>query len=271
LNFLRMKMQVDIKSNLAKYLPSAFALLGKNSIDWNKITANYNAVLIERKKRMNDLNVKTIQREACIFDIITEAFYNKSFPHYALLDFFNSIFFELSKITTKTEKNLIKNTLYHVLISTDKNYLNFIGEFAVLWMLKKAGFMLFDVEHPLNEFVINSKRIDFVMTKDNKVYGIEVVNIHLPDAESLLSKEAIERVLQKIRDKLKTKNHASTKLFYLIPVLWGEFEAIKLVMQYLHENEITFVNTLEPVAYLSFTRSDNKTIKYRFGKIKIDQ
>lgn len=223
---MKKEIEIDIKNNLKKYLPSIFLLLGNNSINWKKITEKYQEILYSRKEKLLKSEKGVIHVEACLLDVISKVV-QQDYSFLNLLKLFDETFFNLSQKTTIFEKKLLKQTVFNVLVNTNKNYLNFIGEFLVLNNLKNAGFELLKTEEPLSMGEEESTRVDFTVKIKECVLLVEVLNIHLPD-KATLTDELIERLLiQKITHKLIAKQKDSHNKFNLIPVLWGEYEAIE--------------------------------------------
>ena len=128
------------------------------------------------------------------------------------------VFTNLAEKTTLKEKKLLSKTIYFALTNIDKNYLNFIGELAILNLLKNADFELLQTEFPLSDNH-ESKSIDFLVFKEGKSSLLEVVNIHLPESK-LLTDNYIERLLdQKIIGKILNKSNDSNIKFSLAPVI----------------------------------------------------
>ncbi len=263
-----MELEINIKDNLRQYLPSIFLLLNENNIDWKNITIKYQKELNSRFLKLNDAKKngkETIQIEACLFDIITRVAVS-DISFFNLLKFFDDLFINLAAKTTEAEKKLLRTTIYNLLINTDTKYLNFIGELAVLNNLKNTGFELLQTEQPLTSSK-ESTKIDFTVKQNNKILLVEVYNIHLPEAINLDYNEIERRLIQKITDKLEKKQKKSDKIFYLVPVLWGEYEAIKLVNNYYIKSKREFNNTMYPSAYVSFNCKDGKKSIVKFGTI----
>jgi len=260
-----LNLEIDIEGNLETYLPSIFSLLDKEKINWIKISKQYQKELEYRKNKLFHLGEKEIVVEACLFDVITQVLKGHS-KYLDLLRFFNEIFLNLKKKTSVEEKKLLKTTIYNLLINVDKNYLNFIGEMAILNNLKNDGYILVAIEYPLNAESDNSKSVDFIIQKGEKYTAIEVMNIHLPIIEEF---NDVERsVTQKIRNKLNTKQKGAKYQFILAPVLWGEYNVLKLINQYYEKNEFPFNDVLFPMAYQSYLKKDRKESRFIFGSIK---
>jgi hypothetical protein len=259
-------VEIDVKNNLQQYLPSVFSLLNDQKIDWVKISKKYQTELFSRMEKLSKSGEKTISVEACLFDIVSKVV-QSDYSYHNLLKFIDSVFENLTDKTSDEEKSLLRDSVFHVLINTDKNYLNFVGEFAVLNNLKNAGFTLIQTEEALNDSKKGSTKVDFTVNRNNKTLLIEVVNIHFPDA-SELTDELIERKLtQKITDKLYNKGKQSKKVFYLVPVIWGEYKTIKMLCEFYQKSGIKFENTFTPSAFMSYTSKDDKSSKIKFGTI----
>ncbi len=174
---MKKQLEINIKDNLQEYLPSIFLLLNNENIKWDKIAMKYQDELYSRlskskiAKEGNDIT----SYEVCLFDVITRVVMG-DFSFYNLLKFVDDIFRNLAKKTTEAEKKFLKDTMYNVLINTDKNYLNFIGEFAALNNMKNEEWELLSTEQPLTD---NKKSIkaDFEIRKNSITLLVEIVKM----------------------------------------------------------------------------------------------
>jgi hypothetical protein len=93
-----------------------------------------------------------------------------------MVTFFRGTLEQLSRCLDSAGRRKIKDTLYNLLIETNLNYLNYIGELSVLNVfLWKGAFRLHAIESPLG----NGNEADFSLEPMNggKPTLIEVVNI----------------------------------------------------------------------------------------------
>lgn len=253
-----------VKSNIAYYLPALIKIIGESDFDWPYIDTLFSKKLNEREKKAN--GDKTIEIEATIYDIIIEVKKGNKQAH-RLLDFLQKLMEELSINLNDKEQKLIKKNLRDFLTTFDKGYLNFVGEIAVLNNLIKSGtYRLESVETQL----LSNKKIDFKLKtiSNDKHILVEVVNIHLnseriKNEETQIQKFFTHRLTGKIESK-----ESGTVDFFLIPVLWGAAEDIKIYSDYFMKNKMHLSNVLEPVSFMTYIDPDNHDcFSHKFGNV----
>jgi hypothetical protein len=151
----------------------------------------------------------------------------------------------------------------------DHNYLNFLGELSVINLYKKnLGYRLVKTETPVNLSVKNGVKIDlhFYDPATQKNQFIEIVNIHL-SKENTKDVESIHRLLAvKINEKIEATLIKGNPHIFLIPVLWGQFTEQKAVWNYIKNETPIFLNTIDPVCFMTFTDQDNNRV-HKFGTL----
>jgi hypothetical protein len=260
--------KINIKEKLVFFLPSIFALLGEQEIDWDSVSEKYEKELYSRIARMEEAKkngLDSIIFEACLFDIIVEVFKQRK-GHEIFLNFINEVIVNITKTATSEEKARLSKTIYNLMINTDKNYLNFVGELAVLNLLLGYGFKLERTEEPLYADFDESARIDFTLSKDGKPLLVEVYNIHLSDSKELSEIEIQRLFSKKINKKRLKKSKGSERVFYISPVLWGDYKTLKRINQY-YNDKWNFKDTLYPAAFMSYSHKNGKHVRTVFGPI----
>lgn len=257
----------DIENRLREFFPVLFELLDNNSIDWNTVnkafTKKFEYYQQHQAKKETPLRI-----QASFYNIITDAIKNDK-GAVRLIDYIQKLFEELTNLLDREEKTLIKGNIFGMLTNMDLKYLNFLGELSVLHRLKKTlPIKLIATESPLEKGQRDGVKIDFLISniETNKCHLVEVVNIHLND-KNTLDADAIKNLLhQKIGEKLSKKGLKRVGDIHLIPVLWGQWNDIKQVVDYYSFDKPQFENTTTPVCFMTFT--DQKGVMvHKFGTI----
>ena len=260
----------EMQSNLRRFMPSILELIGDQDIAWSSINTQYSerhALLIEESDAMIPINGGSIRINASIYEVIFSATTLGNRQAFGLFNFCNEMFTDLASKLTDEEKKSIRPNIYSVLTNLDCNYLNFVGEMALLNSLLTNGeYKLLGVEY---EFP-NEKRIDFKLLKvsNQTIVLVEVLNIQVNSERVERNNSAITRFLTKrVTDKVKDKTEGLTspEKFIIVPVIWGTAEALKIYSDFFKENKLELENVNEPTAYITFT--DYDFYFHRFGKI----
>ncbi|GET24150.1 hypothetical protein [Prolixibacter sp. NT017] len=194
-----------------KHCPTIYALTKKAKIDWKGLDYDFEA---------NHLKLG-IATEANIVGLLLHAESGEQFPIYFLryCEFLAKNLQKISKEKRKFREILIgKITNFK-----DLNYLNPIGELAVLKKLTDYGYELIRIEDKI--CFPSAKPKDFLFrTPQNKEILIEVVNIHIKDDFQTLNNLKIF-LFGKMKEKIEKEtvgidlSEANDKLFFQ-PVLW---------------------------------------------------
>lgn len=253
-----------VKENIRFYLPAITDIVGEMDFGWERIDKLFSDELIKRTAKAND-NGGTWKVKATIYDIIIEV-KKQNLEAIRLLSFFQRLLEELSMNLTAEEKKIIRKNIRDFLTSFDVRYLDYVGELAVINnLIKSKIYRLGNVETKL----ASEKRIDFKIkkTEDGKLYLVEVLNIHL-DSKKVENDEGKIKIFlnHRLAKKIESKN--SDIDFFLVPVLWGGWQDIKVYSDYFKKNKMHLTNVLEPVAYVTFTDPKNETFYFhRFGNV----
>ncbi|WP_126970223.1 hypothetical protein [Gynurincola endophyticus] len=251
-----------VKDNIRFYLPAINDIVGDTDFGWGRVEKLFSD---ELKKRTVKANGATLMIEATIYDIIIEV-KKQNLQAMRLLSFFQRLLEELSINLTSEEKKIIKKNIRDLLTSFDLKFLNYVGELAVINnLIKSKNYRLEYVETKM----VSGKSIDYRIKKleNGKLYLVEVLNIHLNSDKVENDEEKIKTFLNhRLAHKIESKK--SDKNFFLIPVLWGGWQDIKIYSNYFKKNKMHLANVLEPVAYVSFTDPKDKTFYiHRFGNV----
>jgi hypothetical protein len=262
-----MAKQNLVKENLQLYIPSLMEMVGENDLNWDDIDNKFEKRIQQRIKEINESEQESMIIQASIYDIIVEAKKNSNQAK-GLLVFLNRLFSELNLLLSIEAKRLIKSNIWNMLTALDTQYLNFTGEIAVLNNLIKSGmYDLADVEPKLP----NGKTIDFKLRRisDNKFLLVEVFNIHVDSSRVDPNQTDIHKFLShRISKKIAIKGDGlpSDLQFFLVPVIWGGLDAIKVYSEYFQKNKLEIANICEPVSFAM--RSDGMGYyEHRFGNV----
>jgi len=250
-----------VKENIRFYLPAIKNIVGED-FNWELIDKLFTDELTKRTEKANG---GTLVIEATIYDIIIEV-KRRNLQAMRFLSFFQRLLEELSINLTIEEQKLIKKNVRDFLTRFNLKYLDYVGELAVINNLVKSKiYRLENVEAKLT----NEKSIDFKIRKveDGKLHLVEVVNIHLDSSKVESDDEKIRKFLNhRLRNKIESKK--SEINFFLVPVLWGGWQDIKVYSEYFKKNKMHLTNVLEPVAFATFTDPKNEIFYFhRFGNV----
>jgi hypothetical protein len=256
-----------IEKRLRDYFPVLFDLLGNNSIDWRAVTKAFTKKYEEYQKLQEKRDIP-LRIQASFYNIVTQAIKNES-SAIRLLDYIQLLFEELTDILDEKEKKLIKNNILGMLTNLDLKYLNFLGELSVLLTLKKTlPIDLVGTEIPLDPNKSSGVKIDFLIRNNQtgKEDYIEVVNIHIKKKHTENDDSIKYFFHQKIEQKLLKKELNKAENVHLIPVLWGQWDEIKPVVDYYSKHKPEFPNTTIPTCFMTFT-DQNDFVVHKFGAI----
>lgn len=257
---------LDIKGRIQQYIPALIELLGNETISWGRITNQFKKIFESRKQKYI-ANNNYLEIEASLYDIII-ATINGNKQAEILFIFFNRLIEELIQFVPREHIGKLKKTVYDLLTNFDKNYLNFIGELAILNNLLKSGnYFLEDIEYPLG----NGNSIDFKFynISSAKSVLIEVVNIHpkqdLPDSFHDINAFLSKRINDKVLNKKKNLNVSIE--FILTPVIWAPIKDLYRIYNFLKAGEhLSIMSSIEPSAYACF-HDENGRVNYKFGRV----
>lgn len=262
-----MTPRINIQERLRVYFPILFELLDNNKIDWKAVGKTFTKKY-EQYQKKHEETTATFQIEASFYSIITAAIKREK-GAIMLLDYIQKLFEELTDKLDSNEKKQIRKTIFGFLTNIDAKYLNFLGELSVLNQFKRrTDFKLIQTEAKILSSKKNNTTIDFkfLNTSTNSFEFIEIVNIHLNE-KNISSEESINNLItQKISEKLLLKGIKEFPKFFLIPVVWGNWEEIKSVEQYYLKYKPSFQNTGIPVCFVPFTDPNGKLVQM-FGTI----
>lgn len=253
-----------VKENIRFYLPAITDIVGDTDFGWERIDKLFSDELIKRTAKANE-NGGTWTVQATIYDIIIEV-KKQNLEAMRFLSFFQLLLEELSMNLTAEEKKIIKKNIRDFLTRFDFRCLDYVGELAVINnLIKSKTYRLENVETKL----ASEKSIDFKIkkTEDGKLYLVEVLNIHL-DGDKVESDEKKIKIFLNHRLTKKIESKKSDTNFFLVPVLWGGWQDIKVYSDYFKKNKMHLTNVLEPVAYATFTDPKNEKFYFhRFGNV----
>ncbi|WPQ65209.1 hypothetical protein SIO70_10170 [Chitinophaga sancti] len=252
-----------VKGNVAFYLPQLFEFIPESESFWNDADKRFKNKIQERLTLAAGEN---IQVEITIFDII---FLVKqgNIEAFRFLNFVRKMFSHLFNNLQPDERTMVKKTFKTILKKLDLSYINFVGELAVLNnIMSTKKYRLETVEASLTDSL---NTIDFKVRdlKTNESHLVEVVNIHIDSDKVQTNPELIKAFFtHRLSKKLKSKQ---TQLpFELITVLWGKWQDFKVYTDYFKQYPMHLDNVREPMAYLTFTETDNGSkFENRFMRI----
>jgi hypothetical protein len=258
-------LQVDVEPKLREHFPILFELLEGERLDWGKINTKFSETHLKRLTDFIHGNNELI--EANFFDVLTE-YWKGNKQGIRMLNFFRSLLDDINRNLDIADKKKIKKTLYNLLIEFDLNYLNYIGELAVLnSFIRNREYRLNRIESPLG----NKKKADFLFDRcDGKgPVLVEVVNVRprvFPQDHSglkILFEEKFEE-----KNLLKTGGDLRFLKYFLVPVIWGTSEELKRTADFIKVGpKINMPNVTELCAYCTFDDDQENGIIHKFGTL----
>jgi len=255
-------MQVDLHTNLRRYMPAMFRLLMEDGLSqdkWDNLNRKFVSTY-QKRIALQTKSKKPLIVEANLYDLISSTFHNDK-SALRFVGYIDIIFKLLGNNLFPEEKLMVTETLYNVLVSHDHQFRNYIGELSVLnKAIEKRTYNLIGVER---DSIAQGTTADFTLLNNQtgKTELFEVVNIHLNNSQKIKG-----RLFRKIKEK--TCKQANYTPFTLIPVLWAEWKILKEVEQlYITGNGVEMEGVNEPFAFCAFSDENNKPI-YRFMPIK---
>lgn len=258
---------LDIKGRLNSFFPEFAQLLDGNYLDWAKVNECF-ARKGNQYYKQYELTNETFRIEASIFNIITGSIKGEADAQ-RMFGFIRNLFIELINSTTKDEREEIVPALYGMLTNVDMKYQNFLGELAVLNLLKsQMPLTLIQTERPLLLNDPKGTKIDFnfVDRESKKEWLVEVVNFRVFEKDIASDKDTKKLLRYKIKRKLLRTGITKSKAFMLVPVAWGTWDKIKKLADYYEGNNPQFENTTIPVSFIPFSDPSGKSV-YRFDAI----
>lgn len=253
-----------VKLNVSLFIPSLLELVEERIFPWDKIDKLFRA---EIKKRTLLANGESIKVDATIFDVMIEAKKNNT-TAIGYLDFLNRLFQELSDNLTPAEKAFTYTIIANILSKHDKGYWGYVAEVATLNnLIKSKSYRLVACEVQLE----GTRPIDFKLLslKTNSVVFVEVLSLHL-EADKIDEDPDLIKAFYKgrIAKKMQNKgiNPESHPNLYLIPVVWGDKNAIKRYSNFFKNNSLDIKNVLEPLSYITYS-NDNGYYEHYFRTI----
>lgn len=258
-----------IKNKLEKVFPIIFEITDEIPIDWEQVYDTFNNKFEYYKSIWERKNNLPFRIQASFYNIITEAVKGDA-SAIRLLDCIRFLFGALNKSLDKTEKKLLKNSVFGFLTNMDSKYLNFLGEllFVNYIRITKPGSKLVATEEPTDSGDKEGPKIDFrfINYSNEKHLRVEILNLHLNE-EKEWNEEEIERLLaQKITEKLNSKRIVNRADIILVPILWGKWDHVQKIARYYEERGIEFGNTFTPFSYIPFADQSGNS-EHIFGTI----
>jgi hypothetical protein len=259
--------KLNIQGTLRRDLPEFFKLLDNNGLDWTTVHecfANRGNQYHQRHRTTG----KTFQIEASIYNVITESLRGEA-DALRMLGFMKELFINLASKTTLEEKTFLTPALFGLLTNIDAKYRNFLGELAIINRLKNEWpVTILQTERPLILSEPEGPKIDFhLVNRDTqKEWLIEVVNFTMKESNTVSDQKIRTFLKRKINHKLRDTGIKKSKAFILTPVVWGNWDKIKILADYYQRFNPKFENTIIPSTFVPF--SDNNGVAvYKFGSL----
>lgn len=260
--------KADAKGILALAVPNIFNVIGNTYFNWDVVTMKFKEIYHDRVDRYRSEKVEVLYGlSKNIFDVLID-WHKGEDSNVALVEFYQETLFKsLGKLLDEREKELIKEIVFKMLLCYNIEYLNFVGELAVLMKFKEAGYTFLDYEVLINDDKPMGRSIDFLIEKDSKKFCLEIECCHLVETETI--KENINKIRRKVSRKINRKIRICTdesKTILLVPILWGSHKLMTDVYKDMEEHKLNFYNTFP---FSSYGRYNYKGKNYfKFGRIK---
>lgn len=255
----------NVKKNLEHNMPSLLKLIGNQNISWTQINTGLYDHIQKIRKELDQSEKSAIERNTTFFSFLVGKTQGKIETE-PMFDFFETIFSQLNERLLKNELIHIHKMVKAVLTNFDYNFLNFIGELAVLNAYKSSGkYSLINIEEKV--YSHKDVKADLFMRResDKREFLVEIVNIHLENRNLNDPSKIKQHIEHKIQTKIeKTFFESPKRDIYIQPVVWIESkEQIEFVSEIYRNNEISIDNVYVPMCYLTF-KLNNGTFEHRF-------
>lgn len=247
-------------------MPSLIELIGDKNISWTSV----NRLLFNHVRESHDkalLLGGEIIKDANFFTILKNKYEGNGLSD-AMFDFNNFIFEKLNELLSKEEKSLLQSTILNIMTDMSRDYLNFIGELAVLYAFKASEkFTLLRVEEKLHPDKNTSADFLFKNKQDGADLLIEVLNLHI-EKQDFSSLEHLKFWLDsKYNKKKRDKFVNDEKEVFIQPVIWVKSEEQLQNLEKLYcetDFSIDYVNT--PMSMLTYL-IDGSSYEHRFEPV----
>jgi len=260
----REESKYDIQIFIRNYMADFYSLIEVQSISWNNINRIFGNHLNKVKKQFNK-NGRPVLRDATFYSVVISKI-NKDGKGDGMFDFYNSLFYSLSLHLDESQKKLIHKTLYNILVEVDKNYLNFIGELAVLnAILKTKQYEFKNVEEKIKFGSNVSADFLFIDKQTRLEQLVEVVSIHLEDKELKNEQRIVNHIKSKVTEKINNKFIGTDRPYLIQPVIWTrDIDDIDFLKKLHKRGEIEIQNMNSPFVYYTFLV---KTYEHHFERL----
>jgi len=262
-------MKYNIELAIKKHIPSLIELLGDNKISWTSANKKFEKHLEKLKLKVQE-NGNGIIVDANFYTLLKNKIF-KIVESDAMFDFYVSRFENLNESLNASEKKLISQTILNFLTEMSRDYLNFIGELAVLDFYKTTfNLDLIGVEEKVHSN--SSVTIDFLFktTKGEGKLYLEVLNLHIENLD-FQSNEKLQYWLEsKFNKKEKSKNLRDADKVLIQPVIWTkDLKQLEMLEQLYDNGKIPNEKVNIPLGYASFYIRDKHEYEHRFEPVSM--
>lgn len=258
------QIKYDMKKALEEYMPSLIKLIGKKEISWTSINKGYRNHVINLREKLENSNTDVIEKDTTFYSFIIGHILGRE-ETIAEYNYFNHLFSQLYERLSEEELDLIHKMITPLLTKFDFNFRNFIGELSTLNAYKSTGnYTLLNIEE--KPYSQNNVSADLYLKRndDNKLYLVEIVNIHLERRDIEKLNELKLFLNSKIKEKVKVTFYNFPKCdIYIQPVVWVKnIEQVKLISELYKGKHIKEKNVFEAMIPLTF--KDQNSFEHRF-------
>lgn len=259
-------LRFDVKNGIERHIPSLLKLLGNQNISWNSINKGLDKHITKLHSELTESKEEEITKGVTFYSFLIGNEVNRK-ETAPMFSFFNNLFDELYNRLDQKELLHLHKMIKFVLTNYDYRYLNFIGELAVLNTYKSTNkYFLLNIEERV--YSQNRVKADLFLKRkdDNLEFLVEIVNIHLEGKQIINREQIVERIKQKILEKINCTFFTSPKKsIYIQPVLWFEsLKQIEITANIYKNSEIHFYNVFIPMCYLTYKLNDNYEHRFEY-------
>ncbi|MBL7921141.1 MAG: hypothetical protein JNJ40_12560 [Bacteroidia bacterium] len=262
------RLTYNIESVLKLFMPGMIDLLSEQQISWSSINKVSKAHMQKIRKEIESTG-KMVEREVTFHSVIFGKLTRDNGRADAMFDYFNQLFYSLKKNLKEEERKFLHGMISNVLLKVNKEYLNFIGELAVLdHYMSMNLYELCNIE----ETVVSESNVSIDILFKSKVDShellIEVVNIHLANKEFTSFLDLRKHLELKLTEKVQSKILTKKRNIKIQPVLWiKDHSNLEFINEFYLKTNFGVENVLDPMVYCSYKLNEGR-FEHRFESIK---
>lgn len=257
----------NIEAFLKLHMPSLLELLEQQKIAFTSFNVKLQDHLVSVAEEIAKKRV-TVSRDVNFQSILVGKLEGNASAD-TMFSFFESVFKSLNQKLSTNEKKLLHPIISQLLSNVNRDYLNYIGELAVLnYNISTYKYKLLDIGAPISSNSNKDADLLFKVDDNGKELLIDVYNLRLEDKVFDTSDDLKKHILRKFTEKSQQKVINPDREIQIQPVIWyKDIEQLKFVSDLYNKDDCNVPNVLEPLAWLCF-HMPNEPFTHRFESIK---